>query len=456
MTDQLEQARREAEQWHLGQTSASYESGLAGAGAISTGKGDHGGVSYGSYQFSSVTGTLKEYLDQSPYGPQFHGLTPVTPAFDAKWQELARTDPGFGQDQHDFVGRSHYSAQARALQARGLDLSGRGMAVQDALWSTAVQCRDLTPSIFSKGLAEKFGDHYDLAALSDKDIVDAVQDYKIAHVKTLFSHSPKLHDSLKDRFSDEKVALERLADSDAVLRANGVTVEHRGTAPAVAIAHHPSHARHDGTHPGTFRFNDHSERVRDLQARLAALGYAGAGGRPLQADGHFGASTQAAVEAFQRDHQLHVDGVAGARTLDALHRAQQAPAASLDSPAHAGHGMYAQALRMVHELDAQQGRTPDQLSVNFAGTLAAHSRAEGMTRIDHLLLSEDASRAFAVQGDLNSPFKQYASVDIAKAVVQPLDQSSRAWTLAHQQQPQVAASAMEAPQQAPTAPTMMR
>ena len=65
MTDTLEQAKRTAVQWSLGQTSASYESGVAGAGAISTGKGDHGGVSYGSYQFSSATGTLQEYLQQS-------------------------------------------------------------------------------------------------------------------------------------------------------------------------------------------------------------------------------------------------------------------------------------------------------------------------------------------------------------------------------------------------------
>lgn len=140
MTDDLEQAKRTAEQWHLGQTSASYESGAAGAGAISPGKGDHGGVSYGSYQFSSAAGTLQEYLDQSPYGPQFHGLTPVTPAFDAKWREIARTDPNFAQDQHNFVGRSHYTAQVGNLQARGIDLSNRGMAVQDALWSTAQQC----------------------------------------------------------------------------------------------------------------------------------------------------------------------------------------------------------------------------------------------------------------------------------------------------------------------------
>ena len=280
MTDDLEQAKRTAEQWHLGQTSAGYESGAAGAGAISSGKGDHGGVSYGSYQFSSAAGTLQEYLDQSPYGAQFHGLTPITPAFDAKWRELARTDPGFGQDQHDFVGRSHYTAQAANLQARGLDLSDRGMAVQDALWSTAVQCRELTPNIFDKGLKAKFGDHYDLATLSDKNIVDAVQDYKIAHVKTLFSHSPELHESLKDRFADEKASLERLADSDTTLRANGVAVEHHGAAAPVAAPSHRAAHGHHPAHEGTLRLNDRSAAVGELQTQLAAQGYLGADGPP--------------------------------------------------------------------------------------------------------------------------------------------------------------------------------
>jgi hypothetical protein len=63
-----------------------------------------------------------------------------------------------------------------------------------------------------------------------------------------------------------------------------------------------------------------------------------------------------------------------------------------------------------------------------------------------------------VQGDLNSPFKQYASVDIAQAVVQPIDQSSHVWTQAHQQQQeqQLALPSIEVTQQAQSAPSMTR
>jgi hypothetical protein len=45
-----------------------------------------------------------------------------------------------------------------------------------------------------------------------------------------------------------------------------------------------------------------------------------------------------------------------------------------------------------------------------------------MTRLDYIALSDDATRAYVIQGDLNSPFKQYASVNVA----QPLEQSSQA------------------------------
>ena len=178
--------------WRLGQNSERYETGGRGAGTISSGRGDNGGASYGTYQLSSRMGTLAEYLAQSPYGEQFRGLTPVTPAFDRRWRELAASDPGFAQDQHDFIKRSHYDVQHARLRAAGLDLTDRGPAVQDAVWSTSVQFRNLTLPIVSKGLEERYGAGYRLDELSDRQIVEAIQDYKIAHNRELFSRSPTL------------------------------------------------------------------------------------------------------------------------------------------------------------------------------------------------------------------------------------------------------------------------
>ena len=55
--------------------------------------------------------------------------------------------------------------------------------------------------------------------------------------------------------------------------------------------------------------------VRDLQQTLSALGY------PVKADGMFGPATERTLRAFQRDHGLGADGVAGPDSFAAMARA---------------------------------------------------------------------------------------------------------------------------------------
>lgn len=69
--------------------------------------------------------------------------------------------------------------------------------------------------------------------------------------------------------------------------------------------------------PGeTLREGDSGERVSQLQAALAALGY-----DPGKADGTYGARTAAAVGAFQKEKGLEADGIAGAATVQAINEA---------------------------------------------------------------------------------------------------------------------------------------
>lgn len=218
MEDKVVEARAALAAWHLGQTSERYESSNLGAGTISTGRGDLGGVSYGAYQLSSASGTLREYLDGSRFGPRFEGLTPATPAFDRQWREVARTDPLFAQDQHDFIGRSHFDREVGRLQHAGIDLTGRGRAVQDMLWSTAVQMRGLTRNVVSGALRENYGEHFDLAQVTDRQIIEAVQDYKVDHNATLFRRSPNLWPGLLNRARNERVDLLELVGHEEVLR----------------------------------------------------------------------------------------------------------------------------------------------------------------------------------------------------------------------------------------------
>jgi peptidoglycan hydrolase-like protein with peptidoglycan-binding domain len=60
--------------------------------------------------------------------------------------------------------------------------------------------------------------------------------------------------------------------------------------------------------------------VFKVQQRLNALGYA-----PGKLDGQYGLATAGAVRAFQRDHQLQVDGVVGANTQALLKTAVVPP-----------------------------------------------------------------------------------------------------------------------------------
>lgn len=122
--DVVDQAKQKMDSWHIGQTSAHRESGGRGPGTVSTGVGDHGGISYGTYQFSTNTGGASEYVAASAYRGRFAGLQPGTQEFGAKWQEVAAADPaGFAKDQHDFIQTLYYDKQMQRLQDVGIDLS---------------------------------------------------------------------------------------------------------------------------------------------------------------------------------------------------------------------------------------------------------------------------------------------------------------------------------------------
>lgn len=316
--------------WHLGQTSERYETGGRGPGSISHTPGDPGGASYGLSQFSLNMGSLQEYLNHSRYQDHFKGLTPGSTAFDAAWRKLAKADPsGFARDQHEFTKTQFYDVQNARLKARGIDLSRRGPAVQDALWSTAVQFRNLTPTIFQAGIEEKFGKHCVLARLSDEDIVEAVQDYKITHNDHLFRRSSQaVKAAVLERAKEEKRDLLNLAGG------RGVNQAHQDA-------------------PRPLKSGASGHLVQALQTDLAKLGYINSDGTPLHADGYFGPQTRNAVEAFQRDRGLAADGMVGPLTRraldDALERARNptpdaahATLRGFDDPGHPQHPMYAQ------------------------------------------------------------------------------------------------------------------
>ncbi|OZB62020.1 MAG: hypothetical protein B7X39_04145 [Lysobacterales bacterium 14-68-21] len=173
-----------------------------------------------------------------------------------------------------------------------------------------------------------------------------------------------------------------------------------------------------------------AHRTAGLQSGLNRLGYTGSDGRPLQVDGDFGAQTRFAVEAFQRDHHLSIDGKVGPRTQGALnaaltHRAQASAAPTnllLSDPGNPDNPLYRQALAQVRKIDADMGRPSDEHSERLAAALVPVAKAHGLTRIDAVALSDDGSRTFVAED--TTPIRRMAEVSTAEAVRTPIEQSS--------------------------------
>jgi LysM repeat protein len=129
----------------LGQLSAKYETGGRGPGVVSTGAGDAGGASYGSYQMTSKPsgGTVKRFVSQPdfPFAAKFRGLTPGGAEFTAAWKQLAKTQGGeFQAAQHDYIKQTHFDPFVKKIiNEDGLNVLTRSHALQDVIWSTAVQ-----------------------------------------------------------------------------------------------------------------------------------------------------------------------------------------------------------------------------------------------------------------------------------------------------------------------------
>lgn len=225
-----------ADGWQLGQTSALFETGGRGAGAISSGIGDFGGKSYGAYQLSSKVGTLQDFVKNGGYADKLTARA-GSREFDEQWKALAENDPAFAQAQHDYIQRTHYDKAAESLKGEGIDLSGRGKAVQDMLWSTSVQfgAGNATKGKGGAGIVAKALGGRDAASMSDAEIIEAVQNYKLVNNDQLFaSSSAKVRAGTAKRASAERDKLLALAglEKGEQNAANAATAKNLGLSAA--------------------------------------------------------------------------------------------------------------------------------------------------------------------------------------------------------------------------------
>jgi murein DD-endopeptidase MepM/ murein hydrolase activator NlpD len=129
----------------LGTLSMRYETGGRGGGTVSSGVGDPGGVSYGSYQMTSKPngGTVGRFVSHAdfPFADRFADLTPGSAEFSTAWKALAASNAEeFQEAQHDYIKRTHFDLLVQKLiDEDGLNVLTRSAALQDVIWSTAVQ-----------------------------------------------------------------------------------------------------------------------------------------------------------------------------------------------------------------------------------------------------------------------------------------------------------------------------
>jgi murein DD-endopeptidase MepM/ murein hydrolase activator NlpD len=202
----------------LGALSAKYETGGRGPGTVSTGAGDRGGVSYGSYQMASKLGVATRFVKQPgfPWLGDFQNLVAGTAAFTACWKRIAKDETdAFQKAQHDFSKKTHYDLLvAKIISDDDLDVNSRCHALKDVVWSTAVQHGGAS-TIVHKALARVKCDKTDPSF--DEQLIRAIYaergKTKADGTLVYFArNSPNVQKGVANRFKNElKDALAMLA-----------------------------------------------------------------------------------------------------------------------------------------------------------------------------------------------------------------------------------------------------
>ncbi len=210
----------------IGTLSAQFESGDTGPEVI--GYDGKGGTSYGTYQISSRAGTMNSFLDylgdKAPdIARQLKAAGPANTGsrfgrMPATWQKIAAQDPNrFSKLQNDFIEQTHYLPAVQEITEKtGLDVSKGPRALQEVLWSTAVQHGP-------KGAAKIFNKAVQRAQTKDggiqlSQLISSV--YSMRASQFGFS-SADVRSAVQSRFKEEsKIAIAML--SDPFMKADGV------------------------------------------------------------------------------------------------------------------------------------------------------------------------------------------------------------------------------------------
>ena len=211
---------------------------LGNGGYISTGAGDYGGVSYGIYQFSTTTGSARDFVnwtkkndqDVYKYFKAEGNPRPSTAAFNRAWKKAYKElGTKFEKSQYNFA--SEYlikPAYNRVKKRFGLDLK-KSRAREEYLISTAVQfgpggiC-NLFKEVENRGI--KLDDNMD-----DSELLSIMCNHKRDTVAYHFrSSSSKVKAAARQRFIREKKELLKISKEESGKTLDDVKATNTSTA----------------------------------------------------------------------------------------------------------------------------------------------------------------------------------------------------------------------------------
>ena len=181
---------------HLGFVSGEFESG-GNPGVIAK---DNIGYAYGAWQMNSQVGALRDFIKSIKNDERFAHLAELkidSPEFQNEWARVAKEYPNaFLEKQHEYIEKTKFKPVLNYARSVGLDTTNR--AVQEALWSQAVQHGFEGNKKIIDAAVKKVG-----KSSSPDAIIRALYEARANYINGLSTLSDSLKVQINDRYRRE-------------------------------------------------------------------------------------------------------------------------------------------------------------------------------------------------------------------------------------------------------------
>ena len=192
---------------HLGFVSGEFESG-GNPGVIAK---DNIGYAYGAWQMNSRVGALRDFVKSLKNDERFARLAELkidSPEFQDEWARVAKAYPNaFLEKQHEFIEKTKFKPVLDYARSAGLNTTNR--AVQEALWSQAVQHGFEGNKKIIDAAVKKVG-----KSSSPDEIVRALYESRANYVNGLSTLDDSLKAQINDRYRRESAKALAIASNE--------------------------------------------------------------------------------------------------------------------------------------------------------------------------------------------------------------------------------------------------